>query len=162
MTIDQQDPYGIVLATLRDCKLRDHYTDEQRELQPDLAKALKHALGNGFRIRTAVGGPGAPSGIHLYGTSFWPDLDVSRGDEPVLAIEVKYIRMREPRSKRVPSSTLIAETIGQALIYRVRYPRAIAFILHDGAVDARPKEAEAILRELLARCGVDLVWRRAG
>ena len=110
MTNDPTDPYGIVLATLRECELRDHYIDEQRELQPDLAKALKQALGNGFDVRTSVGGPGAPEGIHLYGTSFWPDLDVSRVDAPILAIEAKYIREKE--SPTAP----IAETIGQALI----------------------------------------------
>jgi hypothetical protein len=161
VTVDQRGPYVKVLATLRECKLREHYTDEQRELQPDLAKVLKQALGNGFHIRTAVGGLSAPRPINLYGTSFWPDLDVSHGDVPVLAIEVKYIRMREPRSKGVPSSTLIAETIGQALIYRLHYPRTIAFILQEGPVGTETRGPEADLRGLLARCGVDLVRRHA-
>lgn len=153
MTIDQQDPYGIVLATLRECKLRDHYTDEQRELQPDLADGLREALGDGFEVEISVG-PGHPKPrVPLLGTTFWPDLVVSRDGAPIAAVEAKYIRKGES------STSPIAETIGQALIYTLQYPRAVAFILQEGTADGE-SDPEVRLRELLARCRVDLVLRR--
>ena len=155
MTIDQQDPYGIVLATLRDCKLRDHYADEQQDLQPHLRDILVDKLGDEFKVEISTG-PGRPKPhVALFGTTFWPDIAVSRAGENIAAVEAKYIREKE--SPTAP----IAETIGQALIYSLQYPRVVAFILREVTVDAE-SEPEARLRELLAGCGVDLVVRRAG
>jgi len=161
MTDDQVDPVGIVMATLTSCGLRDRYLSEQRELQPDLrdamVKALHDRFGDGFTLQISVNEgrpPDAPKPrVELLGTSFWPDIAVLRAGTPILGIEVKYVRGGDS-----PSSA-IAETIGQCLIYRLRYPRVIGFVLRDGAAEPKPLKDEARLREMLANNGIDVVMR---
>ena len=45
------------------------------------------------------------------------------------------------------------------MIYRLRYPRVIGFVLRDGAAEPEPLKDEARLREMLANNGIDVVMR---
>ena len=141
------------MATLATCALRDRYASEQQELQPDLADALKKALGSGFDVQISIGSGDPKPHVALFGTTFWPDIVVSCNGVPSLAIEVKHIRKGQSPAKA------IAETIGQCLIYSLLYPRVIGFILRDGTPEPEPLAEEKRLREMLAKFGIDIAMR---
>ncbi len=153
VTDDRTDPGSLAIAALTTYALRDRYISEQQELQPDLGDALRQALGSGFDVQISVGAGSPKPRVALYGTTFWPDISVLRDGAPLLGVEVKHIREGQSPSKA------FAETIGQCLIYRLLYPQVIGFVLRDGATEPEPLEDEARLREMLAKCGIDLVIR---
>ena len=158
MSDQQADAYDIVLQTLRTCTLRDQYTSEQQQLQPDLRDALRQVLGSKYGVEISVRAGEVASGpkprVALFGTTFWPDIEVRSGDGPIVGVEVKHLR----RGQR-GSSKAIEEAIGAALIYRLLYPRAIAFILREGIAETEPPNAETHLRRMLTDYGIDLMVR---
>ncbi len=130
---------------------------DEPALRDALVQALRDRLGEGFTVQISVNEGRRPDSpkprVALFGVTFWPDIVVLRGREPILGVEVKHIR--EGHSP----THAIAETIGQSLIYRLLYPRVIAFVLRDGLAEPKPLENEARLREIVAGCRIDLVMR---
>lgn len=86
---------------------------------------------------------------------FWPDIDVTEGATPLVAIEVKLIRADDPASKA------LAEVIGQAISYSVRYPHVFAFVVHYGRSDTRLHDEDQRLEKRLIQYNVETIIRRA-
>lgn len=122
-----------VLKRLRSFHLRDHYSDEQRDLQTHIMEELQGALPKTFTLCASTGGSGPKPSVRLHGTSFWPDIEVCY-DRPLVGIEVKLVRVTAPKKSYAKP---LAETIGQCLIYTVRYPCVIGFVLNDGIYDCK-------------------------
>ncbi len=144
-----------VTKLLNSFKPRPAYTDEQKDLQPHLADILEASLPEDLEVIKSVGGKNKPS-MKMFGTSFWPDIEIrTRPDKiPLIGIEVKYVRADKPASKA------ISETLGQALIYRSRYPYVIAYILHDGKYISANIEHDVPVADLLESQGIHLVLKR--
>ncbi len=147
-----------ILNTLQSMALRGEYFDEQRDLQPHVHEAIKSLLtcnyGTQYGCNVSVG-PGRPKpSIKLLGTSFWPDIEVYEGSTPLIGIGLKLVKKDHRASAR------ISETLGQALIYKVRYPHVIAMIVHYGYYDAKLSDKDEDMKSLLARHEIDLVLRR--
>jgi len=101
-----------------------------------------------------VGGRGKPH-LKAFGTSFWPDVEIADASGgPIVAIEVKRFRTTERASKP------IAETIGQSLVYSIRYPHVFAFVVHYGRCDDLFHGEDASLEKRLAQCNVTVILRR--
>lgn len=142
-------------AALGSFPLRPEYKDEQRDLQSHIAEVLRAAVPEGIEIITSTGAGAPKPSIYLYGTSFWPDVELRSQPGPLVGIEVKYVRSGQS------ASHAIAETLGQSLIYTIRYPAVIAFILHDGKYDPRLTGAnDAEVRKRLQASGIELIVRR--
>ena len=150
----------VIRETLTRMPLASEYADEQRDLQPQVQRALEDSLGRSFpaanlRTTISVGGTGKPS-LRLLGTSFWPDVEVTESTVRLAAIEVKLIRSQQPASKA------IAEAIGQSIIYSIRYPHVFTFLVHYGRSNARHHEEDAGLEKRLSPYNVELILRRSG
>ena len=149
----------VIRNTLDSFILAPEYADEQRDLQSHIQKELENSFhasfpGEGLVTTISIGGKGKPH-LKLHGTSFWPDVEVTSGDTRFSAVEVKLIRPGQP------ASSAIVETIGQAMIYSIRYPRVFAFILHLGRSDNRLHDEDDELRQRLALVNIELILRRA-
>jgi len=147
-----------IVEALQSMPLRGAYIDEQRDLQPHVHEVINSVLNS--RFGTQFGcivsiGAGAPKpNIRMMGTSFWPDIEVCDGNVPVLGIELKFVN----RDRR--ASSRISETLGQALIYKLRYPHVIAMIVHYGNYDLKLSDKDNEMKSLLKDFGIDLVLRR--
>ena len=158
MNADLTELHDNLADALRSFSLRDFYPDEQRDLQPHLQEVIDAAIGSGCNAAlhtvVSVGGPSPKPSVRALGTSFWPDIEVMDGHTPLLGIEVKLVR------RGLSASKSLAETIGQSLIYRLRYTRVIAFVLHDGKDDSRLNDHTDTLRELLNQNSITLIVRK--
>jgi hypothetical protein len=142
-----------VTQALNECPLRPQYRSEQQELQPDLADAIGKELPAQYHLITSTGGEDKKPYLNICGTSFWPDIEISESGKPLIAVEIKHIPQDKSASKR------IAEAIGQALIYRVRYPYTIVFVLNRGKHTTEGAEQDDELRTFLHDCGIELILR---
>jgi hypothetical protein len=147
---------AVVRCALEQFPLRATYRNEQRDLQPQVQAAIETALREGFpgrplQVIVGVGGTGKPS-LKLRGTSFWPDVEVRDGQTPLIAVEIKLVRKR--------ASTLLAEALGQAVIYSCHYPKVFALVVHLGAYNAKCKEYDTALDRCLAGWHIEMVVRR--
>ena len=122
----------IVMDILRNCPLESEYDGEERGLQPFLEKKAFNENGvTDLETKMSVGNNNTPR-VDLLGTNFWPDIEISLGGNPVLAIEVKY------QKKSLPAA--LALLIGQCLIYKLKYRSVIGFILHRGPINPNYNE----------------------
>jgi len=80
-----------ICSLLRSFPLRPEYPDEQKDLQPHIAEVLRQSLPN-MQIVISVGEGDRKPSVNLFGTSFWPDIEIRSADKPLIAIEVKYVR----------------------------------------------------------------------
>jgi hypothetical protein len=147
----------VIDHTLRHFPLAPAYASEQRDLQPhvqaEIEKSLRRTFPElGLVTTISVGGNGKPS-LKLLGTSYWPDVEIADGNEGLVAIEVKLIRPRQATSKAM------AEAVGQALIYSVRYPRVFAFILNYGRSDNNLHDEDTGLTDRLLSLSIGLILR---
>jgi hypothetical protein len=150
---------SVVREALISMPLASAYVSEQRDLQPCVEAAVQRSLRQAFpaadlRTTISVGGTGKPN-LKALGTSFWPDVEIAHATAgPIIAIEVKRIRATERASKP------IAETIGQSVIYSIRYPHVFAFVVHYGRCDDLGHDEDAALDKRLALYNVALILRR--
>jgi hypothetical protein len=150
-----------IVSVLKSCQLNPTYQDEQRDLQPHLEAIVGETLDakfpKQFELVRSIGIGSPKPSIKLFGTSFWPDLEIRQpGGEPVLGIEVKYARTSKEVSKA------IAESLGQAVIYRLRYATTIAFVLcRDRRIPAADELQNRFNAQLLQH-GIRLIVRSAG
>lgn len=99
-------------------------------------------------------GDGAASvkSAHVLGVAFYPDISVEHYREPVIAVEVKFLRGANRQNP-------IATAVGQALVYRQRYPLVAVFLV-DVAGRLRDEDL-ADGRSFMANAlGLPLVVRR--
>lgn len=148
----------VVRAALSRMPLAPAYADEQRDLQPHIKAVLEQSLRQAFpeadlRTTISVGGTGKPR-LNLLGTSFWPDVEVTDGTTRLIAIEVKRISQQQGASKA------IAEAIGQSIIYSIRYPHVLTFIVHYARSDDRLHEDDVGLEKRLLPYNVRMILRR--
>lgn len=149
---------GVIRETLARFPLVPEPVDEEKDLQPRIQAAIEQSLRQSFPgaallITISVGGTGKLN-LKLFGTSFWPDVEVSEDGTRLAAIEVKLIRPGRPASKA------IAEAIGQSIIYSIRYPRVFTFIVHTGRSDDRYHAEDAGLEKRLLPLNVEIIFRR--
>ena len=158
MNTDMVSVLDITLQELKKCPLKESYSDEQHDLQYYLCEVIKTALQahslNRYHVIPSIGESSPKPSIKALGTSFWPDLAIHKGNSCIIAIEVKYIREDQSASKA------LAETIGQSIIYTLRYEHVIAFVLHRGKRGRSLEEYTESLRNVLVRNRVELVLRR--
>src|SRR5437899_3178275 len=67
-----------VCSILNSFPLRSDYPNEQRHLQPHIAEVLRQALPD-LQVVISLGGRKKPS-VKLFGTSFWPDVEICSAD----------------------------------------------------------------------------------
>ena len=142
-----------VFSILNSFPLRPEYPDEQRDLQPHIAEVLRQALPD-LQIVVSVGEGDRKPSVNLFGTSFWPDIEIRSADKPLIGIEVKYVRPDQSASKA------IAESIGQSFIYTLQYSTVIAFILHSGKHNAKLVDYDDQMQQRLRSTGIELVLRK--
>jgi len=116
-----------ICTLLNSFPLRPEYPDEQKDLQPHIAEVLRRSLPD-TQIVISVGEGDSKPSVNLFGTSFWPDIEIRSAGKPVIGIEVKYVRPDKSASKAV------AEAIGQSLIYTLRYSTVIVFYSPRGKI----------------------------
>ena len=128
--MDEQDLLYLVLERLRSFELLAQYESEEHDLQPHIREEIDNLLDRkGFdecRTEISVGGDSKKPHIDMFGTNFWPDVEVLKNEQPLVGIEVKYIR------ENSSGANALSESIGQSLIYKIRYPFVIDFVIHKG------------------------------
>ena len=86
--------YQVVYETLKSIPLED-YKSEEKELQPYLKTKISETLESTFPgeydIKISIGGEKRPR-VDLFGTNFWPDIEISKKGKSLLAVEVKLAR----------------------------------------------------------------------
>ena len=148
----------VIVGVLKSCQLNQSYENEQRDLQPHIETIIAETLNDKFPRRFELVrsiGLGSPKpSIKIFGTSFWPDLEIRQiGGPAVVGIEVKYARTSKEVSKAV------AESLGQAVIYRLRYVTTIAFVLcRDRRIPASDELQNRFDAQLLQQ-GIRLIVR---
>ena len=145
---------GVIRDALKQMALALAYPSEQRDLQPHIKAVLEESLRRAFpqaspRITISVGGTGKTN-LKLLGTSCWPDVEVADGATRLVAVEAKRIRAGDSSSKA------IAEAIGQAIIYSIRYPHVFTFVVHYGRSDDRLHDEDVALEKRLSSTNVEL------
>jgi hypothetical protein len=73
---------------------------------------------------------------HLLGHPFYPDIMIDWRSEPILAIEVKFLRVAQRQNA-------IATAVGQSLIYLRRYPSSFVMLLDSRAATSHDEIRDA-------------------
>ena len=140
---------------LHEIELHENYTHEENGLQPHLEESISQWLqlffSDGYNVKISVGGGGRPR-VDLLGTNFWPDVEISYKGKPAIAIEVKYAKRGLPGA--------ISSTIGQCLIYKLKYPYVAGFLIYRGPTNPKLNEYDAPFHGMIKRLGFPLVIRR--
>lgn len=151
--MNTENLYRAVLETLKSIPLEE-YTSEETQLQPYLETEISGVLDSEFpgkyEIKMSVGGKNRPR-VDLLGTNFWPDIEISKDGAPMLAIEVKLVRKS--------LATAVSATIGQCLIYKLKYEYVIGFIRNQARINPQYNEFDRQLEDTLNRLGFPLIIR---
>ena len=145
--------YQIISETLKSSPIVT-YSSEEKQLQPYLESKISKVLMNIFpgeyEIKMSVGGQGRPR-VDLLGTNFWPDIEISKNGNPLLAIEVKLVRKS--------LATAVSAAIGQCLIYKLKYKYVICFIRNQVKTDPKYNEFDEQFWQMLERLKLELIIR---
>jgi hypothetical protein len=151
--MNTENLYQTVYETLRSIPLEE-YASEETQLQPYLETAISGVLDSKFlgkyEIKMSVGGKNRPR-VDLLGTNFWPDIEISRDGAPLLAVEVKLA------GKSLAPA--VSATIGQCLIYKLKYKYVIGFIRNQARINPQFNEFDRQLEDTLNRLGFPLIIR---
>ena len=151
-----------VITMLKQMKFYPDYKDEEHELQPHLKSVIDELLSMQYPGLQSIRSIGEdengraqkkPS-LRLFGASYWPDIEIKGENGPIIGIEVKYVKTG------VSATSAIAEAIGQALIYRLRYEVVIVLVIHNGKYDSRYNDYDARFADFMERIGIDFILRR--
>ena len=148
---------------LREFQLLDQYTAEELSPRDEEEKGpsllhhvepeIRGVLGSEYEIVTQSWDQTGRDFVSAFGHSFWPDIFVRRGDTDLLAVELKL-------AKKSPTG-LIAQMIGQCLIYRTKYSQVIGLLLKHGHYADRDDDTENV-RRLLNGHDIRIVIRQRG
>jgi hypothetical protein len=145
--------YEAVCETLRNIPLGE-YENEEKQLQPhlqtEISKALENASADKYQVKISIGGQNRPR-VDLLGTNFWPDIEISTNGEACLAVEVKLAK------KSLAGA--ISGTIGQCLIYKLKYKYVMGFIKNQARTDPKYCEFDTKFEDMLNRLGFPLIVR---
>jgi len=145
--------YQVVLKTLETIPLAE-YENEERQLQPYLREKICNVLETSFPgkcgVKMSIGGKKRPR-VDLFGTNFWPDMEVSMDGKPILAIEVKLAKKS--------LAAAISGTIGQCILYKLKYEHALGFIKNQARTSPQYNEYDGKLRDMLNGLKVPLIIR---
>jgi hypothetical protein len=145
--------YEAVCETLRNIPLGE-YENEEKQLQPylqtEISKLLEAESPDKYQVKMSIGGRNKPK-VDLLGTNFWPDIEISTNGEAYLAVEVKL-------AKKSLAGAL-SGTIGQCLIYKLKYKYVIGFIKNQARTDPRCNEFDAQFEEMLNGLEFPLIIR---
>ena len=155
--------YQLVFKTLKEISLNE-YENEEKELQPylkdEIFKAVEKTFPGVYDVRMSIGGKEKESPrVDLLGTNFWPDIEVSSTEgEPILAVEVKL-------AKQKSFAASISTTIGQCMIYKLKYPHVLGFIKNQKKTYYRNDEYDQEFERMLNRLKLPLIirpWKGSG
>ena len=146
-----------ILSVLRDSPAR---APEPREAEPTftshvlqpLIEARLNSLGIVGLVRSGDGAARVRT-VSALGLPFFPDLTISYYREPLLAVEVKFLRST---SRQNP----VATAIGQALLYRKLGYRAACVALIDLAGLASDEDIVQSGSTFFEQAGLPLAFRR--
>jgi hypothetical protein len=145
--------YQTVLETFKSIPLEE-YTCEEKQLQPyletEIARVLDNAFPGEYEMKMCLGGENRPR-VDLLGTNFWPDIEISKDGEALLAVEVKLARKS--------LATAVSATIGQCLLYKLKYKYVIGFIRNQGRINSQYNEFDEQFEEMLKRLEFPLIIR---
>lgn len=145
--------YQAVFEKLKSISLGE-YASEEKQLQPyletEISKLLESTFPGEYEIKMSVGGQDRPR-VDLLGTNFWPDIAVSKNGESLLAVEVKLVRKS--------LATAVSATIGQCLIYKLKYKYVIGFIRSQVRIYPQYNEFDKQFEEMLKTLGFPLIIR---
>jgi len=145
--------YQAVFETLDSIHLEE-YESEENQLQPyleaEIARLLKRAFPHKYEIKMCLGGENRPR-VDLLGTNFWPDIEISKDGEPLLAVEVKLVKKS--------LATAVSATIGQCLLYKLKYKYVIGFIKNQVRINSQYNEFDEQFKEMLRRLEFPLIIR---
>ena len=87
--MNSEHVYQAVFETLKRIPLKE-FESEEKELQPflreEIANLLERSFPGQYVIKMSIGGRKSPR-VDLFGTNFWPDIEVSTiNGKPILAI----------------------------------------------------------------------------
>ncbi len=147
--------YGIILEALQNYSLKTEYKGEENDLQPELGKLIEDTLNKKgleeYHVKVSLGGQNKPR-VDLLGTNFWPDIEISYADQPIIAIEVKFAK------KSLPSA--ISSTLGQCLVYKLKYKYVIGFIVYIGSkLNVKFTEYNEAFWEMISGLDIPLIIR---
>lgn len=121
-----------------------------RILQPPVERLLKRVGVDGL-IQTGEGSHRVnPS--RLLGMWFYPDLGIAYHGEPLIAIEVKYLRRHNRQSA-------LATALGQTIVYGLTYPE-VALLLIDLEPEHASTELEADVSRIESQTGAAVIFRQ--
>jgi len=145
--------YQVVFETLRTIPL-GQYKSEEKQLQPylqaEVSRVLENVFPGEYEVKISIGGKKRPR-VDLRGTNFWPDIEISKNGKPLLAVEVKLA------GKSL--ATAISGTLGQCLIYKLKYEYVIGFIKSQVRVYPQYNEFDKQFEEMLEKLGFPLIIR---
>jgi hypothetical protein len=148
------DVYELVMETLKSCPLKPEYRNEERDLQPELKRLIERALDSSglgaYDVKISLGGRGKPR-VDLLGTSFWPDIEISNDNKPIIAIEVKF--------EKKSLAGAITSALGKSIIYKLKYKHLIGFVYHVGKTDPRLNEFDTAFHKMIEGLGVNFIIR---
>ena len=153
--MDNASLTGIVTSSLLSMPLADSYQSEEGDFQDAVRDHLDQVLALYHQTATttaSVGGSNRPR-IDLLGTNVWPDIEVCIGDRAMVGIELKLVR----QNASLPSG--IKEALGQAFLYRLKYPRSIAFVLSAKPENRKLHEFDEKLHDWCEKTGISFILR---
>ena len=145
--------YQAVIDTLERINLEE-YESEENQLQPyleeEIAILLERVFPGKYEIKMSIGGTNRPR-VDLLGTNFWPDIEISKDGQPLLAVEVKLAKDS--------LATAISATIGQCLLYKLKYKYVIGFIRNQRKINPQCNEFDEQFEEMLENLEFPLIIR---
>jgi hypothetical protein len=154
-TMNSEHVYHAIFETLKNIPLKE-YESEEKELQPYLGQEIANVLDKSFpgkyETKTSIGGRKRPR-VDLLGTNFWPDIEVSSlNGEPILAVEVKLAKKRS-------LAAAISGTIGQCMIYTLKYQHVVGFRKNQVTTYQQNNEYDEQFEKMLHRLKLPLIIR---
>lgn len=155
--VDSCDLYHRIIEAFREMPLENSYADEETVFAPAVEHYLiKFLHGVGIKdasITTSTGGTNRPR-VDLLGTNVWPDIEVRANESDVVAVELKL--------GRSGLASALSQTLGQSLLYRLKYDHVIGFIAHSAGDQATSHHFDNEFWNACERWDVTIILRHLG
>lgn len=161
--VNHEELRAELIECLKQVKLKPSYDDEQRDLQSHIKEAIDQFLKENYPNLTTVKSTGdkkppIPTQVASLGTDFWPDIVIFDKDKALIALEIKRIKKGKDGKKDHSPAKPIEETLGQSLIYSLKYPATIALIINYGNYKKEKNTKDEDLIKLLLRNNIFLIY----